>query len=311
MTKILAIGNYGPADHDALTTELGATVLRDFAALDALSEGVRGAVRAVAYKDHHAFDADVMARLPGLELIANYGVGYDAIDIAAAQARGIAVTNTPGVLDEDVADLAVCMWIAACRQVMQAAGHVQSGGWRAGTALPLATKASGRKVGIVGMGRIGQAVATRLRAFGCEVHYTSRSRKPGADLVWHQSVTDMAQAVDDLIITIVGGPETQGHVGADALAALGQGYIVNVARGSVVDEEALIAALEGGAIAGAALDVFAREPDADPRLIALPNVLALPHIGSATTQTRAAMGALQRANIAAHLDGRALLTPVP
>lgn len=310
MTATLAIGSYTQADADALRAEFGADPLPDLGAMARLSAERRAQVRAVAYKGHDPFGADDMDLLPALGLIANFGVGYDAIDVAAAHARGITVSNTPDVLNDDVADLAVCMWIAACRDVMGARDYLARGDWAAGKPLALATKASGRRVGIVGMGRIGRAVADRLAPFGAQVHYTARSDKGLAGLTWHADVVAMARAVDDLIVTIVGGPQTRNHVGADALAALGQGYVVNVARGSVMDEEALIAALRERVIAGAALDVFASEPDADPRLTGLPNVLALPHIGSATTQTRAAMGALQRANVAAFLAGQKLPSPV-
>jgi lactate dehydrogenase-like 2-hydroxyacid dehydrogenase len=253
-----------------------------------------------------------MDAMPALALIARYGVGYDAVDLPAAAARGIAVTNTPDVLTDDVADLAVAMWLGILREVERGIACVRSGEWaKAGP--PLARKASGRCIGILGLGRIGRATADRLTAFNCEVHYHSRSRKD-TPVGWHFHATPLAlaQAVDDLFVTTVGGTETENLITADILAALGaDGHLINMSRGSVVDEDALLAAIETGTIRGAALDVFRNEPTPDPRLIALPQVLPLPHIGTATIETRAAMGALQRANIRALLAGQPLLTPVP
>ncbi|WP_439136937.1 2-hydroxyacid dehydrogenase [Roseicyclus sp.] len=311
MTHTLAIGHYEPEEIDAFQSQFAALVLPDLAAMAALDPALREGVRIVAYKGHEPFGPLQMDGLPGLGLIANYGVGHDAIDGDAARARGITITITPDVLNEDVADLALCMWIAACRGVMGAAAYLHRGDWVAGQPLALGTKASGRKVGIVGMGRIGRAVADRLAPFGCEIHYTARADKGVAGMRWHATPRAMAQDVDDLIVTIVGGEQTRNLIGHDTLAALGPGYIINVARGSVIDEDALVAALKEGRLAGAALDVFAHEPQANAQLLALPNVLSLPHIGSATVQTRAAMASLQRANIAAFLAGAPLPSPVP
>lgn len=310
MTQSLAIGPYDPEEIDAFKAQFRALILPNLAALAALDPALIRGVRVVAYKGHDPFGPLHMDALPALGLIANYGVGYDAIDADAARARNISISITPDVLNEDVADLALCMWIAACRGVMRASAYLHEGEWLAARPLGLGTKASGRKVGIVGMGRIGRAVADRLTSFGCEVHYTARADKGIAGLRWHADLREMAHDVDDLIITIVGGEQTRNLIDRDTLAALGSGYVVNVARGSVIDEEALIEALQQGRLAGAALDVFAREPHANPRLIALPNVLALPHIGSATVQTRAAMASLQRANIAAFFAGDPLPSAV-
>ncbi len=310
MSQTLAIGGYRADDAEALQSQFNARLLPGIDDLSGLDTSTRNEVTALAYLGHSAVGAEHMNMLPSLKLIANFGVGYDAIDVDAAQARGIAVTNTPDVLNDDVADLAVCMWITACRGLAQASDYLRRGDWAARKPFPLTTKASGRRVGIVGMGRIGRAIADRLVAFQCEIHYTSRSPKDVPGMTWHADIISMAHAVDDLIITIVGGPQTQNLIGAEVLAALGEGYVINVARGSVVDEDALIAALGQGQIAGAALDVFAREPDPDPRLLDLPNLWALPHVGSATVQTRSAMGALQRANVAAFLEGKPLVTPV-
>ena len=238
-------------------------------------------------------------------------MGFDAIDVPAATARGITVTNTPEVLNDDVADLAVALLIAENRRLNGAEGWLRAGRWAQGGDYPLARKMSGRRVGILGLGRIGREIADRLAAFKCELHYFSRSEKPTPGWTWHADPVALARAVDDLVVAVVGGPDTQGLVSAEVIAALGpDGIIVNIARGSVINEAALLDALEGGALRGAGLDVFRGEPHVDPRFLALSNVTLLPHVGSATAETRAAMGALQRQNLRAVLDGRPAVTPV-
>ena len=312
MSKVIAIGPYSDSDAAALKRDFDALRLPGLAAIADLSEDQRRGVRAVAFMGHDPFGGATMDLLPGLRAIANFGVGYDAIDVAAATARGIRVTNTPEVLNDDVADLAVAMWIAQARDFEIAIQNARSGDWGRGVRLPLARKASGRRVGVLGLGRIGREIADRLAGFKCEIHYQSRSRKDTpAGWTYHADPADLARAVDDLIVAVVGGPETEGFVSAEVLAALGpDGVIVNISRGSVIDEEALIGALQSGAIRAAALDVFRNEPQIDPRLLALSNILPLPHIGSATVETRAAMGALQRANLRAILAGQEPETPV-
>lgn len=312
MSKIIAIGPYSGTDAKALQTEFDAQHLPDLAAIADLPQDQRSQIAAVAFMGHQPFDGRIMDLLPGLNLIANFGVGYDAIDVAAASQRGIRVTNTPDVLNDDVADLAVAMWIAQARDFELAMQNARSGDWGQGVKLPLARKASGRRVGILGMGRIGREIADRLAAFKCDIHYQSRSRKDTPESwTYYADPVELARAVDDLVIAVVGGPETEGFVSAAVIGALGpDGVIVNISRGSVIDEEALIAALSSGAIRGAALDVFRGEPQVDPRLMALANLLPLPHIGSATVETRAAMGALQRANLHAVLAGHEPVTPV-
>lgn len=312
MTETLAIGPYFQRDIDALAQDFGARLLARPDQIGDLSEAERTAIRGLAYIGGAPFGAAEMDRLPNLAVIANFGVGYDAIDVAAATVRGIKVTNTPDVLNDDVADLAVGMLIALNRRFEAGAAHVRSGDWAAKGELPLGRKMSGRKIGILGMGRIGREIADRLAAFKSEIHYQSRSPKdtpPG--WTYHADPVALAGAVDDLVIAIVGGKATQGLVDAEVLSALGpDGVVVNIARGSVIDEEALIAALNAGTIRGAALDVFRGEPRVDLRLAHLDKIFPLPHIGSATVETRAAMGDLQRRNLRAGLDGTALSTPV-
>ncbi|MFV0303578.1 MAG: 2-hydroxyacid dehydrogenase [Paracoccus sp. (in: a-proteobacteria)] len=312
MTDTLAIGPYADTDAAALRQEFDARLLARPDEIDSLSERERAAIRGLAYLGGAPFGADQMQRLPNLTIIANFGVGYDAIDVAAASARGIRVTNTPDVLNDDVADLAVGLLIALNRRFESGAAHVRSGGWAAQGELALGRKVSGRRIGILGMGRIGREIADRLAAFKADIHYQSRQSKdtpPG--WTYHADPVDLAASVNDLVIAIVGGPATQGLVDARVLGALGpDGVVVNISRGSVIDEEALIAALNDGTICGAALDVFRGEPRVDERLVKLDNLFPLPHIGSATVETRAAMGALQRRNLRAGLEGQEPETPV-
>lgn len=311
MTQTIAIGPYDATDAQALTQDLGALMLPDAAALAALPEDQRQAVHALAYKGHAPFGGAQMDLLPGLKVIANYGVGYDAIDVSAANARHVLVTNTPDVLTEDVADLAVALILSQARGVVDAAQYVAAGDWGRGVDLPLGRKVSGRRIGVLGLGRIGQQIAQRMAGFGGPIHYWSRKPKDTPGWTYHDSPAALAANSDFLVIALVGGAETAGLVSAEVIAALPpEAVVVNISRGSTVDEGALIAALEAGRIRGAALDVMLNEPNADPRLQALPNVLLLPHIGSATVETRAEMGALQRRNIAAVLAGQPAETPV-
>jgi lactate dehydrogenase-like 2-hydroxyacid dehydrogenase len=309
--KVLAIGRYSDTDRAALARDFDATPVERIAGIASLSEDVRGAVRAMAFAGHSPLGGAEMDLLPGLGLIANYGVGYDAIDVAAASARGIRVTNTPDVLNDDVADLAVAMLIAHRREMHAASDWLTSGKWASTGAYRLGHRVSGLRAGIFGLGRIGRDIAKRLAAFNMEIHYCSRREKETPGWTYHRDAVAMAEAVDVLFVALVGGPETEKMVSADVIAALGpQGVLVNISRGSTVDEAALLDALESGALGGACLDVFVSEPDIDPRFLKLDNVLLQPHQGSATVETRAAMGQLQRDNIGAFLGDAPLLTPV-
>ena len=310
MSGILAIGSYTETDMEGLS-EMGARVVASLDAMRDMPEAERGQVRGVAYKGHHAFGAEEMALLPKLGVIANYGVGYDAIDVGAADAAGVRVTNTPDVLNDDVADLAAAMLLMQQRRMRQGDAHVRSGAWAGGEEFPLNRKVSGRRAGIMGLGRIGRDIADRLAAFKMEMHYHSRSEKETPGWRYHADPVDLAASVDYLVVALVGGPETENYVSREVIEALGpDGVLINISRGSTVDEGALLAALEAGRLGGAGLDVFRDEPRVDQRFHALENVVLQPHQGSGTQETRAAMGKLQRDNIAAFLDGRDVLTPV-
>jgi hydroxypyruvate reductase len=268
-------------------------------------------IRAVAGSGESKVPAELVARLPALEIVSIMGVGYDGVDVAACKARNVLVTHTPDVLNDDVADLALGLALSIARRLPQADRYVREGRWPSGP-MPLATKLSGARLGIVGMGRIGQAIARRALAFGMSIAYTARSAKPDLPYAFHATPAALAAQSDFLVVITPGGAATRKLIDAEVLKALGpKGYLVNVARGSVVDEAALIDALQNGTIAGAALDVFENEPNVPEALRALDNVVLVPHIGSATGATRGAMAALAFENLRAFFAGEKPPTPVP
>jgi lactate dehydrogenase-like 2-hydroxyacid dehydrogenase len=255
--------------------------------------------------------AEMMARLPALEIIGSFGVGYDSIDVEAARARGVRVTNTPDVLNDAVAELTVGMMVALARRLPEGDAYVRSGRWAAEGAMPLTRQLTGATAGILGLGRIGKEIARRLTAMRMEVAYHGRRAQPDQPYRFYDSLHDMARAVDWLVVIAPASPETIGIIDAGVLDALGpDGHLVNVARGSLVDEPALIAALAEGRIAGAALDVFADEPQVPQALRDAPNTVLAPHVGSATHHTRWAMGDMVVRNLRAHFEGRPLISPV-
>jgi lactate dehydrogenase-like 2-hydroxyacid dehydrogenase len=254
----------------------------------------------------------LLARLPQLEIVASFGVGYDHIDAAAAAKRGIVVTHTPNVLTEEVADTALGLLLCTVRELPQAERHLRAGKWLE-REYPL-TKASlrDRTVGLVGMGRIGRAIARRLEAFGVPIVYHARQPRPDLPYRHYPNLIEMARAVDILLVIVPGGPATRNMIDAKVLEALGPGGIlINMARGTVVDEPALIEALAAGKIMAAGLDVFAKEPHAPKELVAMENVVLFPHLGSASIYTRAKMDQLMVDNILAWAAGKPPLTPVP
>ncbi len=268
-------------------------------------------IRAIAGGGESKVDADLLAQLPALEMISIFGVGYDGVDVAAARARGVPVTNTPDVLTEEVADLGIALMLSIARRLPQADKFVRDGKWPAGP-FPLARRVSGARLGIVGLGRIGQAIADRASAFGMSISYTTRTRREDSPYTHYPSAEALAREVDFLMVITPGGAGTRGLINAQVLAALGtKGYLINVARGSVVDEPALIHAVTTGVIAGAALDVFADEPNVPQALRNCDNVVLTPHMASGTWETRGAMADLAFGNLQAHFAGKPLLTPVP
>ncbi|WP_043363877.1 2-hydroxyacid dehydrogenase [Belnapia sp. F-4-1] len=269
------------------------------------------AIRGIVTKGEIGASAELMDRQPRLEIVACYGVGVDAIDRAYCAKRGIPVTNTPDVLTEDVADLAFALLLAAARRIPAADAWVRDGSWVREGSMPLTTRVWGKRMGIVGLGRIGSAVAKRAEGFGMAISYSGRSPKPGVPYAFHPSPAALAPEVDILVCCAMGGPTTQGLIDRAAIEALRPGAIfVNVSRGSVVDEPALLEALRSGRIAMAGLDVFWNEPAIDAEFASFPHVVLAPHAASGTVETRRAMGALMQENLAAHFAGRPLPTEV-
>lgn len=265
-------------------------------------------IRAIVTNGAVGVAPEILAACPRLELIAIYGVGYDAVDLAACKARGIRVTNTPDVLTDDCADLAVGMLLALSRGIVKAEAWAR-GPWRQAS-FPLTRRVTGMRVGIVGLGRIGAAIANRLEGFNCDIAYSARSKKD-VPHTFIRDVVALASRSDALIVTALANAETRHLINAEVLDALGQkGFLINIARAAIIDETALLAALETNRIAGAALDVFEGEPALNPRFLTLSNVLLQPHHASGTVETRQAMGQLMRDNLTAHFAGRPLPTPV-
>jgi len=267
--------------------------------------------RALVARGETILTGERLARFPKAEIISVCGVGYDGIEVAAAHARGVEVTNTPNVLTDDVADLAIALMLAVSRGVVQADRHVRSGAWAQG-AFPLMRKMSGARLGVIGLGRIGSAIAKRAEAFGMSIAYTKRQVNPNVSYRFYPTAQALAKEVDFLVVAAFGGPTTRGLIDAEVLQALGpQGYLINIARGSVVNEAHLVQALQQKWIAGAGLDVFADEPRVPAELLAMDNVVLTPHMGSGTVTSRTAMADLTLANLLAHFAGQPLPSAVP
>jgi lactate dehydrogenase-like 2-hydroxyacid dehydrogenase len=281
--------------------------------LERLTPEVAAKVRgmAITYNSVRG-DAKTLGRFPKLEIVSSFGVGYDHVDAAYARDHDIMVTNTPDVLTEEVADIAMGLLIATLREFVKADRYLRSGLWQT-QQFPLSVGSlRDRKVGMVGMGRIGQAIARRLDASKVPVAYHTRNPAPDLSYKHYPDLIEMAKAVDTLVVIVPGGAATNKMVNADVMKALGpRGVIINVARGTVVDEQALIAALKSGTILAAGLDVFEREPHVPDELKAMQNVVLLPHIGSASVVTRNAMDQLVVDNIKVWFAGKPPLTPVP
>jgi len=264
---------------------------------------IAGRIRGVVVGGKFTLPRELIDRLPALEIASVVGAGYDGVDVAAAVERNILVTHTPVVHASDVADFAMGLVLSLRRRIPQADQFVREGRWRSGL-MPFASAVSGSRLGLVGMGHVGVALAARARAFNMAVAYTARTEKPELPYRFHAKVADLAAQVDFLVLAACGGAATRHIVNAEVLDALGpEGHLVNVARGSLIDQGALIEALRKQRIAGAALDVFEGEPNVHPDLVAMPNVILTPHIASATNQTRQAMFDLTMESLCAHFEG--------
>jgi lactate dehydrogenase-like 2-hydroxyacid dehydrogenase len=272
--------------------------------------GVADRITAVASSNSGGIDGATMAKLPKLKTIAHFGVGYDSVDIDAAKKRGIAVTNTPDVLTDDVADIAIGLLLATVRRIPQGDRYVREGKWLKG-AMPLTDTIQGKSLGVIGVGRIGRAIARRAEAFNLKVSYQGPNKKNDVSWPYYSDLVALAKDVDFLVAACPGGEATRGIVSRAVIDALGpKGVFVNISRGTVADEPALLEALQQGRLGGAGLDVFVDEPRVPEGFFALENVVLQPHVGSASHQTRTAMGQLVIDNLAAHFAGKPLVTPV-
>ena len=275
----------------------------------ALLQECGATIRGVVGSGGTNYSEAILQHLPQVEIISVLGVGYDGVPLDYCRARGIHVTNTPDVLTDDVADTALALVLMTSRKLVAANRYLHDGKWLQGQ-FGLASALHGKTAGISGLGRIGKAIATRLEACGMKIAYYGRKAQP-VGYQFLDSLIDLARESDFLIVACPGGPETKHKINAEILAALGpDGTLINIARGSIVDEAALISALKNGAIKAAGLDVFESEPDVPAELLQLDNAVLLPHIGSATLETRGAMADLVVRNLAAHFAGQPLVTPV-
>lgn len=306
MPKLLQVTSIHPdaqarlaASYDLVQTELAAVDARWLA-----NHAVE--VDGIVTGGHLGVPSPLMLALPNLKVIAINGVGFDKVDLELARSRGVAVTNTPDVLTDDVADLAVGLTIALLRRLRGADAHLRAGQWHAGD-VPLATRVSGKRIGIFGLGRIGRAVARRFSGFTDRIAYTDIVRHD-VSFAWYPDIVELAANSDVLVISAAATASTRRIIGTAVFNALGpSGVLVNVARGAIVDEPFLVEALQAGRLGGAALDVFEDEPNVPAALLAMDNVILTPHIASATNETRRAMGALMIDNLDACFAGR----PVP
>ena len=308
--RILQKGAYMPALDTALAQEFDVHQLWRETDQDTFLANHGSEFVGLATSARWGADAVLIARLPNLKVISSFGVGYDTIDIAAASARGIPVGNTPDVLNECVADIAFGLLIDVARGLSASERFLRRGDWKRGP-FALQTRVSGKRLGILGLGRIGRAIAKRASGFDMDVRYHNRRRVDNVDFTYEPSLIELARWADFLVLASSGGPETRHLVSAEVIDALGaDGFLINIARGSIVDEAALVAALVDNKIAGAALDVFENEPDVPQALLTMDNVVLLPHIASGTNETRQAMADLTVANLRSFFSSGKLVAQV-
>jgi lactate dehydrogenase-like 2-hydroxyacid dehydrogenase len=316
MTPARRVLQVGP-----LKPSLAATLRTTYAAYELPDDGAgrtaflaehAGEITVAVTSGRTGVDAELMTALPNLGAVVHFGVGYDTTDVEAAASRGIAVTNTPDVLTDCVADTAVGLMIDVLRQFSAADRYVRDRRWAVDGDYPLTRQVSNTRVGIIGLGRIGSAIAHRLSSFGCSISYHNRRVVADSPYMYVASPFELARQVDVLIVAAAGGADTRHLIDRDVLEALGtDGYVINIARGSVIDEAALVDALTTGRLAGAGLDVFADEPQVPDELLTMDNVVLLPHVASGTVQTRAAMEDLTLRNLDQFLSTGEVVTPVP
>jgi len=314
MTKpdILLMGPYPDWDLVELEARYAVHKIYEAEDRDAFLTAHGPKIQAIATRGELGASADLIGKLPQVEIVSVYGVGYDAVDLAACRERGIHVTNTPDVLTNDVADLGVAMMLCQSRGMIGAESWVKDGSWAAKGLYPLKRRVWGQRAGVLGLGRIGFEVAKRLKGFDMDIAYSDVSEKPYADgMTFVADPVALAARSDVLFVTLAASAATRHIVSRQVIEALGpEGMLINISRASNIDEDALLDALERGALGSAALDIFEGEPMLNPRFLKLDNVLLQPHHASGTIETRKAMGKLVRDNLAAHFAGEPLPTPV-
>lgn len=304
---ILAVEKLPPFLEDRLRA---AFAFHDHIGDAAALASIAGKVRGLVALGTSTVTSDFIAQFPALEIVSVFGVGYDGIDIQAAHKHGIVVTNTPDVLTDDVADLCLGLILSVSREIPASERFLRSGQWKTGS-FRLARKVSGSRLGIIGLGRIGSAVVRRAEGFGMSIAYTDLKEKPGVSYRFYPTLLELAANSDFLVVSAFGGPMTRNLVNAEVLKGLGpNGYLINISRGSLVDEPALVEALKSHTIRGAAIDVFANEPNVPAELLTMENVVLTPHMASGTVQTRQAMADLTFANLEAYFEGKPVLTRV-
>jgi lactate dehydrogenase-like 2-hydroxyacid dehydrogenase len=310
-TTVLQVGEVPPPLAEALTAKYDALVLPINAGREDFLTEHGASVKAIVDAGQAPVDAELMGALPNLGAIIHYMDGYDTIDIDAARRLGIGVSNTADAVSDSVADTAVGLMLMTVRGFGAAERYARAGRWFVDGPYPLTQAVTGSRVGILGLGHIGSAIAHRLTAFNCVIAYHNRHELPGSGYRYAPSAVDLAKSVEVLVVATTGGKDAPPLVSRDVLEALGpDGYLINIARGSVVDEQALVELLAQGRLAGAGLDVVAHEPDVPQQLREMDNVVVLPHMGTATAQARAAMTALTLRNLDEYLTHGTLTTPV-
>ena len=312
---ILLVGKYKEVERDLSRYQRKFSVLtiNNLQELKSLMKDDLEKIEAIAFKGHTNFNISIMKKFPSLKIISNFGVGYDTINVEDAKKLNILITFTPDILNDDVADMAIALYLGVSRRLNDGYDWIKSGQWKSFGEMPLNRKISGSKCGILGLGRIGFEIAKRLESFKTKIHYYSRIKKNvSSSWVYYQNPIELCKNVDNLFVALKGGAATEGFVSKKFLKALGRdGILINISRGSVIDENSLLNTLEKRTIYGAGLDVFLEEPNINPRYLKLDNVFIQPHKASATIETRKAMGDLQYQNIASYFENGKPLTLIP
>ena len=310
--ELLFYGSPKPGMMDLLSPKFNITNAKDISDDVTYWEEKATEVVAIVMTGHGNLSDDLMAKLPALKIISSFGVGYDSIDAVSAAKRGIVVSHTPNVLNADVSNTAIMLMLAVSRSLVVDDAYLRAGRWLKNGAAPLRQSMDGRKVGIVGLGRIGLEIGRKLEAFDMDISYHTRSKKNGAAYRYYPNLIEMAKDVDFMVVITPGGAATDKLISRDVMNALGKnGTLINIARGTVVDEAEMVKALQDGRLGGAGLDVYEAEPKVPEALFALDNVVLLPHVGSATIGTRQAMSDLVIENLFSFFDTGKAVAPVP